>query len=515
VLVLDTTAMNVSVPVLVEDLGTTVVGIQLAISLFTLVMAAAMITGGRVGRVIGPARAFRIGMVVYGVGSAITAAAPNLWVLIVGWSVIEGLGAALVTPAIAAIIARGYRGQARAGAFALVGAVAASGAAAGPILGGLLTTYASWRWLFVGEVAISAVVALLARTLPADEPVRERGIDLVGAALSAAGMVAIVLGVLGAGSWGWIIPSRPPEIAGHVIAPLGISPTVWLILAGIGVLYLLLVWERHRQSAGKTVLIDPTMLSNRQLTGGLVTIGITQLFMSGTLFAVPLYLGIVLGRNAFETGLQLLPLSIAVIVFSQIGARLSRTRSPRTIAGAGFAIAAVGPLILAGVVDRGGSSMLVGMAVFGSGIGLTISQLANTILSAVPPEQGSQAGGLQSTAVNLGASLGTALMGAVVVAGLAASIGTGLDASTRLPPAVREQAKIQVAGGVSIVPTDVLRRGLETAGVGPGDSAELVRIYEQARKDALRRALILASGFALLGLVATRRLPATPLAAED
>ena len=212
---LDSSVMNVSIATVAEDVGTTVTGIQGAITAYTLVMAALMITGAKIGALIGRKRAFAIGCVIYGCGSFTTAIAPTLPVLLFGWSFLEGVGAALILPAIVALVAGNFPAERRPGAYGLVAAAGAVAVAIGPLIGGFCTTYFSWRWVFAGEVVIVAAILLLTRRI-ADAPVEERPqLDVVGAVLSALGLGAVVFGVLRSGEWGWILPKTDgPSWAG-------------------------------------------------------------------------------------------------------------------------------------------------------------------------------------------------------------------------------------------------------------------------------------------------------------
>ena len=265
VMALDTTVMNTAIATVASDLGTTVTGIQTAITLYTLVMASLMITGGKIGEIIGRKRAFTIGCVVYSCGSLTTALAPNLTVLIIGWSFLEGLGAVLIMPAIVALVASNFGKPERPRAYGLVAAAGAIAAALGPLIGGAFTTYASWRWVFAGEVLIVVVILLLARRVndtPAAEGVR---LDLVGTVLSALGLTLIVMGILLSGSWGFVQPKpNAPEW-------LGLSPVIWLILGGGAVLALFMVWENRRIARGEGALIDPAMLRSLQLRSGVTS----------------------------------------------------------------------------------------------------------------------------------------------------------------------------------------------------------------------------------------------------
>src|SRR5205814_3683529 len=251
---LDSSVMNVSIATVAKDVGTTVSGIQGAITAYTLVMACLMITGAKIGAIIGRKRAFAIGCVIYGVGSLTTALAPNLPVLLLGWSFLEGVGAALILPAIVALVASNFAAERRPAAYGLVAAAGAIAVAVGPLIGGFCTTYFSWRWVFAGEVVIVIVILVLARKI-ADAPAAESPrLDYVGAVLSAAGLGMLVFGVLRSSEWGWIDAKSGAPSWG------GLSPTSWLMLAGLFVVWVFFRWEARRESQGLEPLVRPPML---------------------------------------------------------------------------------------------------------------------------------------------------------------------------------------------------------------------------------------------------------------
>ena len=305
---LDSSVMNVSIATVAEDIDTTVTGIQTAITFYTLVMAAFMITGGKIGQIIGRKRAFAIGCVIYGCGSLTTALAPSLTVLIIGWSVLEGLGAALIMPAIVALVASNFPASERPKAYGLVAASAAIAVAAGPLIGGVFTTYLSWRWVFAGEVIVVFGILLLTRRMADTPPEEGVRLDLFGTFLSALGLGLVVFGILKAGTWGVVMPKPDaPEW-------FGLSPVIWLIVGGAVVLGLFLIWEQRRLDRGQGALLDPKMLRIPRMRGGLTSFFFQFLLQMGLFFVVPLFLSVALGLSAVATGVRLLPLSLTLLV---------------------------------------------------------------------------------------------------------------------------------------------------------------------------------------------------------
>jgi MFS family permease len=503
---LDSSVMNVSIATVAEDVGTTVTGIQGAITMYTLVMATLMITGSKVGAIIGSKRAFAIGCVIYGCGSFTTSIAPNLPVLLFGWSFLEGVGAALIMPAIVALVAGNFPQEQRPAAYGLIAAAAAIAIAVGPLIGGIATTYFSWRWVFAGEVVLVLVILILSRRIADAPPPSQRPrIDLIGAALSAAGLGMIVYGVLRSGEWGWVEP-RPdgPSWA-------GISPTVWLILGGLVVLWLFLSWQTRLQSRGDEPLIDPALLRVPQLTGGLTMFFFQFAVQMGFFFVVPLYLSVALGMSAVDTGLRLMPLSLTLLAAAVGIPRLLPNVSPRLVVRAGLlALLAAAVVLLAGLdADSGPEIVLVPMLLAGFGIGALASQLGAVTVSAVPDERSPEVGGLQNTATNLGASLGTALAGSILIAAMTTSFVGSIQESDAIPQVVKDQAEVELAGGVPFISDDDLREALDAAGV-PADLYEpTLDAYGEARLEGLRKSLAILAVLSILGLALSAMIPRT------
>ncbi|HEU4658727.1 MAG TPA: MFS transporter [Capillimicrobium sp.] len=513
VMVLDSSVMNVSITQIVDDLDTTIQGVQLAITAYTLVMAALMLAGAKLGDILGRERTFALGLAIYGAGSLTTALSPSLAVLLVGWSLVEGIGAALVMPAIVALVAATYDGAQRALAFGVIGGVAGAAVAAGPLIGGWVTTELSWRYVFAGEVVIVLGILVARRRLrPSPRLARRPRLDVVGVLISSSGLALAVFGILKSSEWGLVEPRGAMTIAGEEITPFGFSAVPFLILAGLGCLAGFVAWEQRRERAGRDVLLDRSLLRDERLRAGLATLTIQQLLLLGTFFAMPVYLQVVLGFDAFETGKRLFPMSVAMFAAALAGPRLAAGWAPKRVAQAGLLAVAAASVVLLSTVDvqLDGTTFAFALVLFGVGAGLLLSQLSNVIMSSVPPEKVNEAGGLQGTAQNLGASLGTALIGAILIGALTTSFTARIQENPDLPPPARDAVVAAAEDGLPVVPVADVERAVRDAGL-PADQASAVAAdYGAAQLHGLERALAAVGAFALLGLWATRGLPGRP-----
>jgi EmrB/QacA subfamily drug resistance transporter len=513
VMVLDSSVMNVSISQIVADLDTTIQGVQLAITAYTLVMAALMLAGAKLGDILGRDRTFAIGLAIYGLGSLTTALSPNLAVLLIGWSLVEGLGAALVIPAIVSLIAGTYSGSQRAFAFGVVGGVAGAAIAAGPLIGGWVTTEFSWRYVFAGEVVIVAVILLVRRRLPPSPAVGDRpSLDVVGVALSASGLALAVFGILKSSSWGWIEPLGALTIGGTEITPFGFSAVPFVILAGLGCLAAFVIWEERRERTGRDTLLDRSLLKIVPLRAGLLTLMMQQLILLGTFFVLPVYLQVVLGLDAFETGKRLFPMSVTMFAAAMLGPKLAAGLAPKRVAQIGLVALVVASVVLLGTinVELNKPEFGIALAVFGIGAGLLLSQLGNVIMSSVDPSKTNEAGGLQGTAQNLGASLGTALIGSVLILSLTSGVLDRIERNPAVPEAVREQVAQIAETGIPIVPVEDVERAAIDQGVPPEQAAALADDYGDAQLFGLKQSLGAVALFALLSLWFTRNLPGRP-----
>src|SRR5262249_36805767 len=386
-----------------------------------------------------------------------TALAPSLPVLLLGWSFLEGVGAALILPAIVALVASNFPPARRPAAYGLVAAAGAIAVAVGPLIGGFATTYFSWRWVFAGEVVLVLAILVLARRI-ADSPATEKPkLDLVGAALSALGLGLFVFGILRSGEWGWFQPREGgPSWA-------GLSPVIWLILGGLLVLWILFRWEDHVEAAGGEPLVRRALFRNEQLKGGLTMFLFQYLVQAGIFFVVPLYLSVALGLSAIDTGVRILPLSLTLLAAAIGVPRLFPRASPRLVVRSGLLCLGAGTVVLLGAldVDSGPEVVLVPLLLIGLGIGALASQLGAVTVSAVPDNESSEVGGIQNTMTNLGASIGTALAGAILIATLSTTFAANIESSDAIPASVKAEAQVQLTGSVPFVSDADLNAALD------------------------------------------------------
>jgi len=503
-MVLDQAVMNVAISQLVEDFDTTVTTIQGVITFYALVMATLMITGGKIGDIVGRRKAFVVGLMIYGTGSALTAASWNVPSLVFGWSILEGVGAALVLPALVALLAANYTGRDRITAFGVIGGVAGVGIAAGPMVGGFFTTNLSWRWVFVGEVIVAVIIVLSARLIhDAKVEGRRPNLDIVGSILSAIGLGLIVYGMLQASTWGWLTPKKSP------IEPFGFALTPFVILAGGVVVWLFVRWQGHRVDRGLDPLVRLQLLSVAPLRSGLNCFLSQNLILLGIFFILPLYLQIVLGYDALETGIRMLPISIAMFITSSSGPLLAGRFGPKRVVQAGFALLVLASFWMLQSIqpELNGTGFAITLAVLGVAMGLVASQLGSVIQSSVGPEDRSEAGGLQYTAQQLGSAVGTALIGAVVISSLVAAFVSNISDEPSIPAELTDAIEISVSSGGSFVPATDVEQSLIDAGVANADTDAVVAEYRDAQLGALKTGLLIAGIFAVVALAFTRNLP--------
>ena len=481
VLVVDTSLMNVSIAKVVEDLDTTVSGVQGAIALEALVSAAFILIGSKVGDLIGRKRAFVLGLLGYALGALAMAVSQGLTAIIVFWAIVGGLGASLLLPAMQSLIHGNFQGRAQKKAYALVGAAAAIAAAVGPLIGGFLTTFLSWRVGFLLEVVVIAVVLTglkLVRDVPYTGP---RVVDVVSALLSAVGMGGVVIGIL--------VWQEGGEFVGVLIA------------VGLVALWSLARWLIRRKREGKPTLLDPDLFRLDLFRLGISSQMLQNIALGGAMIALPIYLQMVLEYNALETGLTLAPLSVTMFGMALVAGKRAGRRRPASVISFGSGLLTVGMVLLIPIVPRAhsGWALVIPLAIAGAGLGLLVSQLNNYTLSPISDERVSEAAGVNSAAGSFGLSFGLAFAGAIMLATLSIAFTQMAADSTVLPAASQEQIAQALEDDAEVLSNTQLQRQLTDQ--PPEIQEEIIRINTDARPLALQVALLIPILAGLLGLL--------------
>jgi MFS family permease len=415
------TNMNVAISTIAADIGTTVIGMQTTITVFTLTMASLMIPGSRLTDIWGRKTCFLIGLIIYGTGAALAALSQGLGLMIIGYSLLEGIGSALMIPPIYILITVAFQDtRSRAKYFGAVSGAAGLGAAAGPLIGGVITSGISWRASFALQVLVVLCIIVMARRIT-DPPRAEKRpqFDLVGAVLSATALFFIVLGVLLSTGYGWFSSRKDFRIGDTVVIPQGSISPVW-ISVGIGAL--ILVWffyhVRSRERRGAEPLLPLRLFRNRTANLGLATQTIQWLTLQGSFFVISVFLQQVRHFDAVQTGLMLTPATVGILLSSALAERLAKRRAQSSLVRYGFILTVVGMGLLLALARADSSvfTFVPGLLFIGFGIGVMLTASVNVVQSSFPEGDQADISGLSRSVSNLGSSLGTALAGSVLVA---------------------------------------------------------------------------------------------------
>jgi len=508
IVVLDTTIINVSIKAIINSLHSDLKSIQWVVTGYSLMLAAFTITGGRLGDIFGRKRMFMVGAVVFGVGSLLASQSHSAAHLMFSVSVIEGAGAAMMLPATASLLVSTYRGKDRAIAFGIYGAIAGAAATIGPILGGWLTTNYSWRWNYLINPCV-AVVLLLGSFLVKEAQERHPHMpDLLSILLSALGLGGVVYGIIESSTYGWLKATSNFELFGSTYHLLGISVSAYAIVFGLVFITLFLLRQAMREDEHKTPLVSTSLLRNGNFMSGTTVLAIAVLGQFGWIFALPIFLQGLLGKDAFHTGLALLPCTAAILVASPIaGIMAGKFRVPqRWLVQFGLAVSLVGILLQRAEVSAVATEtqLFPGLILFGLGFGLLISQLANMTLSAVSVEFAGEAAGVNNTFRQIGTSLGQALIGAVLIASLVSRLHSDVNTSKVLPPAIKPQVAADVAASAQSLGTQTVNPG---KGVPPSVVSEIIRIKNDAIVKGVRDGFSVTAGALALALLISPTLP--------
>jgi MFS family permease len=490
VLVVDTSMMNVSISAVVDDLGVTVSDIQSAIALEALVSAAFILIGSKVSDLIGRKRAYMLGLLGYAIGAIAMTFTQSMLPIIILWAIIGGLGASLLLPSMQALIHGNFEGAAQKRTYALVGAATGIAAAVGPLLGGFITTYLSWRVGFFLEFLIIMVVLLNNKLLKEVAYTGPREIDWIGSILSVFGMGGIVLSIL---VW---------QEGGEAV---GI-----LLVFGIIAMGLFAWWLLRRKKQGKSMLLDPQLFSSKHFRLGVSEQMLQNISLGGMMIVLPIYFQMVFEYTAMKTGLAIAPMSLSIFAISLLAGRRAGKQRPARIIQAGFGILVIGILGLIPLIPRADSGLtfLIPLVITGSGIGLLVSQLNNFTLSPISEERISEAAGVNSASGSFGLSFGLAFAGAIMLAALSISFMNMAEASTVFTPTQQQQVAIALEEDAQIMSDTQLTEQL--AGQPVEVQEEILRINTDARHNALQVALLVPLIAGLLGFINTFRMVKLP-----
>ena len=514
IIIVDTTIMNVSISALVGDLNTTVSGIQGAISIYALVMASFILVGAKLGDIIGPKKTFFLGAVIFGIGTSTAAISQSLTMLIIGWSVIEGIGSAFMLPNIQVLLRGKYDGKERVMSYAAAGAMMAIAAAAGPIIGGFLTTFYTWRYAFAFEVIVVVTMVLMSGLIDKDKIIAKKPkLDIEGAVISGLGLSAIIISILIAPTYGLILAKQPFEIFNLNIEPFGLSIVPFVMFAGILLLTLFFMWEEKLISKKQIPLLNPNLLRNSNFNMSLVSQFFQLIITAGFLFIYPLYLQMTFAWSAMQTGMAMIPYSISVLIFSLGGAKLAGKYESRKIILVGFLLSGLGFLGMAYNIkpDFGPNEIIPGSILLGVGVGFISSQIVNLVLSTVKPEQTPEAAGVNSTVGQLGNSIGVALIGGILIATLVTGINSAVAESSVYTTDEKAQINDATSQNAEVLSDEQLSSFLEENGVDSEKSQELVRINAEARTQAFAASVMIMAFIAFIGFMIAFKLPSKKL----
>lgn len=507
IILIDMTLLNVALATIIRELDTTIQKIQWVITAYSLTIAALMITGGRLGDLYGRKKMFMLGALTFAVGSFICSISPNVPTMIVGESIIEGIGAAMMMPATMSLLVSTYRGHDRAIAFGIWGGVAGASTAIGPLLGGWITSNYSWRWAFRINIFVAALLIAGAFLIVESRDREEKPeLDWVGVILSSSGLFFLVYGIIESSTYGWIKAKEPFSIF-NLITFRTLSVSFYSIILGIVILAGFVFWEKRLERYSHTPLVSLRLFRNRQFVSGASISGIVAMGQAGLIFSLPVFLQAVRGYDAFHTGLALIPLSIAALVAAPLAGVLSNRFGFKLLVQAGLVFLITGYVIqvLFWNVDSTAASFIPSLVLVGAGIGMMMGQTGNLTLSAVSVEQAGEASGVNNTFRQLGSTMGTAIIGAVIVASISSGMISGVRASSVIPApfkvgvenAVREQVSNVEFGGGAKLPEGIPRK----------ISNEIVSISHQSVTRANRIAIVFATAFSLLAFMVSFLLP--------
>ncbi|HSX40159.1 MAG TPA: MFS transporter, partial [Candidatus Saccharimonadales bacterium] len=432
IIIIDTTILNVSLRTIINDLHTDIQSIQWVITAYTLMLAAFTITGGRIGDLFGRKKMFVVGAVIFAVGSFITSISTSVGMMIGGESIIEGIGAALMLPATASLLVANFKGKDRAIAFGVWGSVAGASGPIGSILGGWLTVAYSWRWAFRINVFIAVILVIGSIIIKESHERSEKpSLDLVGVFLSAMGMLSIVYGLIESSEFGWWASKKDFVFFDKVISPFGLSPILFFIAYGLLIIGYFFLWENYREKSGKTPLVSLKLFANHAFALGTLITAIISMGLLGFSFMFPVFWQAVLKLDPLQTGVAMVPMSITMFIVSPLSALLGHKLGMRILIQVGLLLTMIAIALMAFTLGPNITpwNMVPALVIFGVGLGAVMAQISNLTLSAVSVQQAGEASGVNNTLRQVGATLGVAIIGSVLLLNITNNLQTGVQNS--------------------------------------------------------------------------------------
>jgi EmrB/QacA subfamily drug resistance transporter len=511
IIVLDTTLLNVSLGTIVRDLHTTIQNLQWVITAYALTLAALTITGGRFGDLFGRKRMFMVGATIFAIGSFIASISHGVGTLIIGESIVEGIGAALMMPASASLLVSSYRGRERALALGVWGGMAAAGSAIGPVIGGYLTSHYSWRWGFRINIVVAALLLLGSTIITEARDNEEKPtIDWLGVFLTATGLATIVYGLIESANYGWWRATDVFKVGTHIVAPAGLSIVPFALLIGTALLMAFYVWEEHMANSGRTPLVAMKLFKNKQFTSGALLTAVMSVGQVGLIFGIPVFLQSVRHLDALHTGYALLPMSLGLLVMAPLGGYLTKFFRPKYIVQVGLFTNVFALLLLRQVISftAGPGTLALPLLIYGMGTGLVFSQITNITLSAVAVNESGEASGVNNTLRQIGSSLGTAIIGTVMIASISSGLVKGVQNSPAISDSKRTALAVQVKEQASNIEFGIPLHGQPLT---TQESSEIKNISSASTVKGAKQAMLLTALFTAMAFVMSMRLPNSKL----
>ncbi|WP_458188870.1 MFS transporter [Haladaptatus sp. NG-WS-4] len=518
IVVINASLMNVAIPTMVADFDTTVTVIQGAVSLYSLVIAALILPASTLPSRHSIRRVMAVALIVYAAGTLVAAFSWNTTILYIGWSFVEGSAAAVIFPLTYTVLRVSYEDDDRAKAFGLLAGVSGVGSTLGPIIGGALTTYASWRWGFALQLIGVGVILFFVRYVsPTPLSETHSSLDKGGTALSIVGSTSLVTGFLLSGKYGWLIERRPFFVGEMQFNPFGTSPAIWFLGGGLLTFAMFVQYERRMERVGKSPLVPLHVLTNRSFLSGVITYNIRSTISAGFFFIFPVYLQAVLGYTAFETGVALLPYSLASILFASFTTSWRKYISPKTLIQVGIVCLGVGLVLLYEQTGPGQTirRMAIPMALYGAGVGLILAQITNMTMSAVPTADSAEASGVLNVSSSIGYALGTAVVGSYFLGQFYGSVVDRVLRAEQVTVSVEQRNDLVIAlEDAAETATEATQQQFLNQ-LTPAQRQLLEGIFEAAMFDAQQATLLLLVLFVLFLLIASTFLPRQVSEAEE